>query len=184
MIRKTLVLMAAVAATAVPSLALAGPGGYQYAKVVDVEPIYRHVRVQVPERECWTEIEYETVPRRYQRSRSSAVPTIAGGVIGGVVGRQFGKGDGRDAMTVLGTLIGAAVGHQAGQQRYADDYRYESVRERPVERCQTHYRTEERRDLDGYLVTYRYAGREYTTRTTEHPGERIRVRVEVTPASA
>jgi len=184
MIRKTLVLMAAVAATAVPSLALAGHGGYQYAKVVDVEPIYRHVRVQVPERECWTEIEYETVPRRYERYRGSAVPTIAGGVIGGVVGRQFGKGDGRDAMTVLGTLIGAAVGHQAGHRSYADDYRYESVRERPVERCETHYRTEERRDLDGYLVTYRYAGREYTTRTREHPGDRIRVRVDVTPANA
>ncbi len=185
MIRKTLVLMAAVAATAVPSLALAGHGGYQYAKVVDVEPIYRHVRVQVPERECWTEVEYESAPRRYERYRGSAVPTIAGGVIGGVVGRQFGKGNGRDAMTVLGTLIGAAVGHQSSHARYAnDDYRYESVRGRPVERCETHYRTEERRDLDGYLVTYRYAGREYTTRTAEHPGSRIRVRVDVTPAAA
>lgn len=184
MIRKTtLVLMAAVATITVPSLALADHGGYQYAKVVAVEPIYRQVRVQVPERECWTEIQYETVPRRHERYRGSAVPTIAGGVIGGVVGRQFGKGDGRDAMTVLGTLVGAAIGHQAGHRRYEDSYRYESVRERPVERCETHYRTEERRDFDGYLVTYRYAGREYTTRTTEHPGDRIRVRVEVTPAN-
>lgn len=184
MIRKTLVLMAAVATISVPSLALADHGGYQYAKVVDVEPIYRQVRVEVPERECWTEIHYESVPTRYERYRGSAVPTIAGGVIGGVVGRQFGKGNGRDAMTVLGTLVGAAIGHQAGHRQYDDSHRYESVRERPVERCETHYRTEERRDLDGYLVTYRYAGREYTTRTDEHPGDRIRVRVEVTPAIA
>ena len=184
MIRKTLVLMAAVAATAAPSLALAGHDGYQYAKVVDVEPIYRFVRIQVPERECWTEIEYETVPRRIERHRSSAFPTIAGGVIGGVVGRQFGKGRGRDAMTVLGTVVGAAIGHDASHRRYEDEYRYETVRERPVERCETRYRTEQRRDLDGYLVTYKYAGRVYTTRTSEHPGSRIRVRVEVTPANA
>ena len=53
-----------------------------------------------------------------------------------------------------------------------------------MQRCATHYVTEERRDLEGYLVTYRYAGRQYTTRTHQHPGKRIRVRVEVTPASA
>jgi len=186
MIRKTLVLTAAMGATLLPSLALASHDGYQYAKVVDVEPVYRYVQVQIPERECWTEIRYESVSPRHDRRGGSAVPTIAGGVLGGVIGRQFGSGNGRDAMTVLGTLVGAAVGHQSSHRRYVDydDHGYPRVRERPVERCTTHYVTEERRDLDGYLVTYRYAGREYTTRTTEHPGERIRVRVEVTPASA
>ena len=71
MIRKILVLTAATLAATLPSLALAGHGGgYQYAKVVDVEPIYRYVQVQVPQRECWTDIEYETVPRhRSHRGR-------------------------------------------------------------------------------------------------------------------
>ena len=32
-----------------------------------------------------------------------------------------------------------------------------------------------------YDVTYEYAGREYTTRTQYHPGDRIRVRVDVRP---
>lgn len=186
MIRKTLVLTAALAASFAPALALADHDGYQYAKVVDVEPVYSYVQVQVPERECWTEIRYESIPHRPSRRSGSAVPTIAGGVIGGVIGRQFGSGNGRDAMTVLGTLVGAAVGHQASHRTRDtyDDYGYRRVREHPVERCTTHYITEERRDLDGYLVTYRYAGRTYTTRTREHPGKRIRVRVDVTPASA
>ena len=53
-----------------------------------------------------------------------------------------------------------------------------------MERCETRYTTREEREPDGYRVTYRYAGREYTTRTEQHPGKRIRVRVEVTPANA
>ena len=114
------------------------------------------------------------------------MPTIAGGVIGGVVGRQFGSGNGRDAMTVLGTLIGASIGHEAGRREHHDydDYGHARVRSHPIERCETHYTTREERELDGYRVTYRFAGREYTTRTQEHPGNRIRVRVDVTPAIA
>ena len=34
---------------------------YDYARVVDVDPIVRQVRVTVPERECWTETRYEEV---------------------------------------------------------------------------------------------------------------------------
>ena len=33
----------------------------------------------------------------------------------------------------------------------------------------------------GYDVTYEYAGRQFTTRTNYHPGDRIRVRVDVRP---
>ena len=51
-----------------------------------------------------------------------------------------------------------------------------------MERCEVNYVTEQRRELEGYRVTYRYGGRNYTTRTRTHPGTRIRVQVEVTPA--
>jgi uncharacterized protein YcfJ len=176
---------------ALPSLALAGHDSYRYAKVVDVDPIYRYHSVQVPQRECWTEVEYEQVPvyRRDYRSdhtqRSSAVPTIAGGLVGGVIGRQFGSGRGRDAMTVVGTLVGAAIGHQSSHRnQYEPAYTEAGYRtvSHPVERCEVRYLTEERRELEGYRVTYRYGGRNYTTRTQVHPGTRIRVQVEVTPA--
>ena len=39
------------------------------------------------------------------------------------------------------------------------------------------YRDE--RAVSEYDVTYEYAGRQYTTRTRYHPGDRIRVRVDV-----
>ena len=39
------------------------------------------------------------------------------------------------------------------------------------------YRDE--RAVSEYDVTYEYAGRQYTTRTNYHPGDRIRVRVDV-----
>jgi hypothetical protein len=32
-----------------------------------------------------------------------------------------------------------------------------------------------------YDVTYEYAGRQYVTRTDHHPGDRMRVRVDVRP---
>jgi hypothetical protein len=33
--------------------------GYDYAEVVDVDPIVRQVRVTTPRRECWTETRYD-----------------------------------------------------------------------------------------------------------------------------
>jgi len=51
-----------------------------------------------------------------------------------------------------------------------------------VERCETSYETQRHTELEAYLVTYRYAGRDYQTRMFEHPGDRIRIQVEVSPA--
>ena len=42
-----------------------------------------------------------------------------------------------------------------------------------------HY--EAQQQLVGYRVEYRYEGQTFTTRTIEHPGEFIRVRVNVDP---
>lgn len=169
--------------------------GYDYARVVDVDPIVRHVRVRTPVRECWEETRYDRYDDRYDdhgrydrhdRPRSEAGATIAGGIIGGVIGRQFGDGKGRDAMTLVGTLVGAAIGNERASrgreydERYADYGVYER-QSRPVTRCETRYRTDAEERIDGYRVTYRYRGQTYTTRTDYDPGDRIRVRVEVEP---
>lgn len=191
--RRFAMVLTTAAVLALPSLALAGHDSTRYAKVVDVDPIYSYVSVQVPQRECWTDVEYEQVPvyRRGSgddghRHGGSAFPTVAGGLVGGVIGRQFGSGKGRDAMTVVGTLVGAAIGHQSSHREQYRNPRYTRAGYRtvshPVERCDVRYITEQRRELEGYRVTYRYAGRSYTTRTQTHPGTRIRVQVEVTPA--
>ncbi len=164
---------------AVSSRASPGHEAVHYARVVDVEPIYRTVAVRRPVRDCWDErvVHYDDRSRR----RSAAPATVAGGVIGGVIGRQFGDGRGRDAMTVLGTLIGSAVANDNATRR--NDYRrgYGQRHVRTVERCETTSRVEHRERIDGYTVTYLYNDRYYTTRTDTDPGERIAVRVNVTP---
>ena len=45
------------------------------------------------------------------------------------------------------------------------------------------YRDSWEERVDGYDVTYEYAGREYVTRMPYDPGERIRIRVDVTPTA-
>jgi uncharacterized protein YcfJ len=190
--RKTLVLMAVLA---LPAAAWADHDDREsyreYARVVDVTPLYRRVEVSVPRRECYEElerVEYRARGRDHRRSRRDASPvqTIAGGVIGGVIGRQFGDGRGRDAMTVLGTLVGAAVASEAGRDDWYEDHdrrrtHYSPARYRTVERCEVAYETRYEQQSDGYLVTYEYEGRTFTTRTATHPGRSIAVDVEVRP---
>lgn len=162
--------------------------GYSYARVVHVEPLVRHVRVQTPHRQCYDEVEYHSY-RAYDRGdggygRSTAGATIVGGLLGGLVGRQFGSGDGRDGATLVGTLVGSAIANDRAHRRNAQDYGYRHAETRgyPVERCRTSYATHEEERHDGYRVTYEYDGQEYTTHTRSHPGDSIRVRVAVTPA--
>jgi len=161
--------------------------GYAWARVVYVEPLVRHVRVQTPRRQCYDDVEYQTYRAhdrydRYDGRRGTAAPTIVGGLIGGLVGRQFGSGDGRDGATLVGTLVGSAIANDRAHRRNAQRYDYVETRGYPVERCHTSYVTHEEERVDGYRVTYEYDGQEYTTQTHRHPGDRIRVRVAVTPA--
>lgn len=160
-------------------------GSVEYARVVDVMPIVRQVRVETPARECWQETEYRTIRRDdYRRGRvDSPVPTIAGGIIGGVIGNQFGSGSGRDAMTAVGAILGASIATEAARD---DAYRHggSSYERRPVtvQRCETRVSYHEEERIEGYRVTYVYAGREYMTTMASPPGNRIPVRVTVVPS--
>ena len=162
---------------------MAGPPGtsYEYAPVVDVQPIVRTVQVERPRRECWEEEVYEEVSAGpAHRPLGQAGPTIAGGILGGVIGHQFGGGSGKDAMTALGALMGAAIASDRAQRRAG----YSTTREvRPVtvERCQTTTERFEEERVEGYRVTYTYQGRSYTMRTREHPGQQVKLRVQVSP---
>ena len=195
--RKTLVVLSMLSLPAAAWADHDGEGWREYARVTEVTPLYRSVEVSVPHRECYED--YERVEDRGRgrgrghgrTERASPVPILAGGVIGGVIGRQFGDGRGRDAMTAIGALVGAAVANEAsrGAGYLDDDYdhrrtRYSPARYRSVERCEIAYETRYRQEPDGYLVTYEYEGRMFTTRTDVHPGRRIPVDVEVRPARA
>lgn len=157
-------------------------GDYDYARVIDVDPIVRQVRVTTPHQECWTETRYEEIQHGGVQ-RASAGSMVLGGLIGAALGNQIGRGDGRRAATVAGAIIGSAIGHDAADRRNARDAGPVYTESRPyeAERCETRYeeRTESR--VEGYRVTYEYNGRRQVTQLPYDPGDRIRVRVDVRP---
>jgi uncharacterized protein YcfJ len=170
-------LLAALAIGASPLLQ-AGDGYFIDAEVVHVDPIVRYVEVEEPYRVCRDEVVYRRV-RAARHRTGDPVATLVGGVIGGLVGNQVGEGRRhRGALTVAGSVLGAAIGHGATSTPRRHRYRDVETVER---RCHTRTRYREEAQLDGYEVTYLYQGRRLRTRTDYDPGDRIRVRVRVTP---
>jgi uncharacterized protein YcfJ len=165
----------------------AGASGYDYdyARVTHVEPRFRQVRITVPRRECFTETHYVADEYAPGAARPAAGGMILGGLIGAVIGHQIGSGDSRGAGTLAGAVIGSAIGHEVAQRRADGQYAggYGEPERHPVdtERCETRYeeRTEQR--IEGYRVSYRYNERNYQADLPYDPGERLRVRVTVSP---
>ncbi len=150
-------------------------GGYEYARVIGVEPLRRRVRVSEPVRECWEEVEYAS-----DRPANHVGGTLLGALVGGVIGNQVGSGRGRRVSRAAGAIIGGAVGNSVSRQRERERERYDDGR--VIERCDVRYRDSYEERIDGYDVTYEYAGRRYLTRLPYDPGDRIRIRVDVSPA--
>lgn len=110
------------------------------------------------------------------------VATVIGGIAGAVLGSKIGDGSGR----YVGTAVGSMVGGMAGRSIYDSSQRNRQAERRgtvrvcdpvPVASRDGYYGDDEQ--LSGYDVTYEYANRTYHTRTNYHPGDRIRVRVDV-----
>jgi len=129
----------------------------------------------------------------YARDRSArgdetgrTVATVIGGIAGAVLGSKVGDGSGR----YVGTAVGSMVGGMAGRSVYDSSQRSRMPERRgtvrvcePVPASNGGYARDGYDDgrVNGYDVTYEYAGRTYRTRTAYHPGDRIRVRVDVRP---
>lgn len=150
-----------------------GAGGgdihYGWADVLRVDPVYDEVQVRHPEQRCYqSQVEH-------QESGNSTAGTILGAVVGGVLGHTVGKGDGRRAATVAGAVAGGALGHHIGRQ---NDGSYATTETR----CDDVQAISHERRVVGYDVEYRYRGQVYLSRLEYDPGERLRVRVSVTPA--
>jgi hypothetical protein len=109
------------------------------------------------------------------------VATVVGGVVGAVLGSKVGGGSARYATAAVGSMVGG----MAGRKVYENSQRPE--RDRVVTVCDPvpangdGYTVDDGR-VGAYDVTYEYAGRTYTTRTNHHPGDTIRVRVDVQAA--
>lgn len=138
------------------------------ARVTHVEPIYRHVTVTTPQRECWDE------PQRHRNDYQSYTSTIAGGIIGGVIGNQFGGGSGKTALAIAGTLLGGSAGRDFEARNSGYHTRYE-------QQCEVVERHHREQRIDAYEVSYRYHGKQYTTVMDHHPGKFIPVDVHVEP---
>ncbi len=173
-------LMLSGAASAAGPVYDRGASQYEWADVVNVEPIYSSYDRPVADRHCYEQPVTYREPVRYYDGRRDRAPAVLGAIVGGVVGNQFGKGHGRDAATAAGALLGYHAvrdsqrhygGYYAGGREYT---RYEN-------RCtvRTDYVREE--VINGYDVTYRYRGQIYRTTTDYDPGDRIQVAVDVRP---
>ena len=141
---------------------------FDNAPVLSVTPQVE--RVNTPRQECRTEYVRESVS-----NPSSPAGAIIGGIAGGLLGSTIGKGDGSIAAAAIGAGVGAVVGDRI------DNNQANSVIDRPIDRCVTvdNWQNVSR----GYLVTYRYNGRDFTTVTDENPGSTIKVRVGVNDAN-
>ena len=82
-------------------------------------------------------------------------------MVGGMAGRSIYDNAQRDRRVQRGQ-VRVCDPVPAGNGRYGDDY-YGDGR------------------VSGYDVTYEYGNRTYHTRTDYHPGDRIRIRVDVRP---
>ena len=153
-----------------PASAVAG-ADYQWAEVVDVEPVYETVRRIEPVEACREE-------RVRQRSGGhSSTPPILGAIIGAALGNAVGhKKANKRVGAVAGAILGGSIGADIGRSNRQGGYRTETV-------CDRFEEVHEEERLAGYHVRYQYNGAVYATRMRNHPGERIRVRVRVTPVS-
>ena len=157
---------------------------YDYARVIEVEPIYDRATRPVDREVCYDQ-PVERYEPRYTTYHDRSGPTVLGALIGGALGNTVGHGDGRKAATIAGAVIGGSIAHNNSRGR---DVTYDSGGEvyRDYEtRCRTETNWERGgREIVGYNVTYRYQGRTYTTELDHDPGQRLRVNVDsrVTPA--
>ncbi|HXR51116.1 MAG TPA: glycine zipper 2TM domain-containing protein [Steroidobacteraceae bacterium] len=135
-----------------------------YARVVDVDPVFEHVRYTVPVQNCWV----ETQQVGYSRANSTGA-TIVGGAVGALIGNSIGHGDGRAVATVGGAVAGAVVGNQLARNS-RPVARYEEV-----QRCRTVREERFERRVAAYRVTYLYSGRRVVTRLAQDPGRFVRV---------
>jgi len=150
---------------------------YDYARVKNVNPTYQNIEHRIPHEKCWT----ETVRTEHgTRAHSGATSTIVGGIIGGAIGNAVGHGkDNKKIGVVVGSLLGMSVGNDIGKRHRRPQHTQVSYDD--VERCEVAYSTQVEERLTGYDVTYQYRGESYNTHMSQHPGDRIKVSVQIRP---
>ncbi len=146
-----------------------------FARVVNVEPIYRQVSHSVPQRHCRMETVAYQEPDYRNRSHTK---TLLGGLIGGAIGNKLGHHKrNKQVGAIAGALLGASIARDIGHR----STNYSPTRYRDEERCEVTHNTRYREEISGYKVTYKYHGNRYYTHMDHHPGKKIKVAVNVSP---
>jgi uncharacterized protein YcfJ len=163
------------------------------AQVIAVQPMYGQ-NGAYQRQECWNERTnaydngyYRDTNGNLYRGDTNTDGTLLGAIIGGALGNQIGNGDGKTAATVGGAVIGGVIGNNIDRNNngYNNNYNnsaYDQYRgtNGVVTRCRT-VTDYNNRSVNGYNVTYRYAGQTYHTITSYRPGRTMPVRVSVMP---
>jgi uncharacterized protein YcfJ len=156
---------------------------YGWADVLRVDPVYEESpsdeQTTLPQ-PCYEEQVPVRAPPPEDDSGKRAAGGVLGAIVGGLLGHQVGKGDGRKIAAVGGAAAGAVVGsniaaHSDGDPNDAPAQKYTIERRCPGGDAG-------KRRIAAYDVEYRYRGDVYTSRLDYDPGDRIRVKVHVTPA--
>ncbi|MGY0505336.1 glycine zipper 2TM domain-containing protein [Luteimonas sp. e5] len=119
-----------------------------------------------------------------QRAGSQAgrtMASIAGGVVGAVLGSKVGGGSGRYATSAIGSMVGSQVAGSIYDQAQRERRRGQVTVCDPVPVSGGQPGYGQAGWGDAWDVTYEYNGRRYTRRMDHHPGDRVRVRVDVSP---
>lgn len=161
---KKLIFTSLVASTLLSTQTMAGNYYYDYGKVIKVQPVYQYVTISHPQKQCYR------APKR--QHRDSAAPTIMGTIVGGVIGNALGHNHtSRRLGTVAGAVIGGSIGHDIGHQGH-----------NTREYCEVSYeRVKKVRELKGYEVKYRYKGEVFNTFSTQHPDNKIKLKIKLSP---
>ena len=156
-----------------------GHARYDYAKVLDARPVFEIVRAPRERQVCRD----RPVRRRVAEHRSPA-PAIFGAILGGVIGNQISRGNdhgyhhgsNRAVATIAGATIGGVVASQIQYSKYPARYYTEYAKV-----CGTKASWHNERRVVAWDVSWKYRGQVYHSRMAERPGERIPVRVSVSP---
>ena len=150
---------------------------FGWADVLRVDPIYGKDASDSGSQPCYEEQVPVTAPADETAQTRRGIFTTIGAFVGGILGNQVGKGSGRAAATVAGAVAGGVAGNNiAGAGEAGDPHvQYSTVRHCPPSGSA-------QRKPVAYEVEYRYRGDVYTSRLGYDPGDRLRVRVSVTPS--
>ena len=102
-----------------------------------------------------------------EAGQTSGAGALLGGIAGGAAGNAIGDGSGRAAATAIGIIGGALLGNkiEGGGQ----------TQNRVVRHCSTQTVYEDR--VSAFDVVYEYAGRQYSVRLAEDPGEFVELQL-------